>query len=62
VLHFDYVLQLFFLCNKELKPARPEPGRTKKKTIGDQLCPWINCTIELTRVLISAAFDIGRSL
>jgi hypothetical protein len=56
------VLQLFFLCNKELKPARPEPGRTKKEATGDQLCPWINCTIRLTRVLISAAFDIGRSL
>jgi hypothetical protein len=34
VLHFDYLLQLFFLCNKELKPARPEPGRTKKRSYG----------------------------
>jgi hypothetical protein len=62
VLHFDYLFQLFFLCNKKLKLARLEPRRTKKEAIGDQLCPWINCTIRLTRVLISATFDIGRSL
>jgi hypothetical protein len=56
------VFQLFFLGNKEFKPTRPESGRTRKEATGDQLCPWINCTIGLTRVLILAAFDIGRSL
>ncbi len=32
VLHFDYVLQLFFLCNKKFKLVRPELGRTKKRS------------------------------